>query len=141
MNPALRLTPDGDIVYPSQWITDPAELVAQKALIRLRTFLGEWILDRFVGVPWLAFRERKATPANLELIRATVVSEVAGIPGVTVTGSKIERTGRQVVIQISMVYASADGARIAAGAAFGFGEAAVDPMSLRLLTVGAPYAA
>lgn len=69
----------GDMSIPTSLITGP-ELTAQRARVRLATFFGEWILDQFVGLPFLAWRQQK--PPDVDAIGAVVLAELISTPGV-----------------------------------------------------------
>jgi hypothetical protein len=70
---------DGDLPVKPRIVRGP-EIVAQYIRRRLRTFEGEWILDRRVGLPWLRWKERKPVP--LEDIRQTVRETIRTTTGV-----------------------------------------------------------
>src|SRR5690554_2894741 len=70
---------DGDLPLVTRRITG-VELIAQRIRIRLRTFLGEWLLDRRVGLPFLRWRKRRAPP--LASIASRVSEEVRTTRGV-----------------------------------------------------------
>jgi len=69
----------GDLPTVSRFITG-AELVVQRARIRLATFFGEWILDQFVGLPYLAWRAQK--PPDLSGQAAVIIAELQATPGI-----------------------------------------------------------
>ena len=75
----IALTADGDLPARAALVTGPA-LTVQRAQIRLRTWLGEWILDRTVGLPF--FDWLRASPAPVDTIAARLRLELADIPGV-----------------------------------------------------------
>ncbi len=56
------------------------DLVLQRIGIRLRTFLGEWILDSRKGLPFLAWIAKK--PPDPAAIGAVVRKEIETTPGV-----------------------------------------------------------
>lgn len=79
----------GDLPEVSSFVVGPA-FTAQRARVRLGThgrsrlgngtLDGEWILDRFVGLPFAEWREQK--PPDLDAISAVVLAELATTPGV-----------------------------------------------------------
>jgi hypothetical protein len=71
----LRLVA-GDLVQTSTL----AEDVAQQLRVRFRFFLGEWLLDRAQGVPYL--RDVLVKNPSLGVVRALVRRTIASTPGV-----------------------------------------------------------
>jgi hypothetical protein len=80
----------GDLPAVSRFVTGP-ELTVQRARIRFGThgrsrligdkiLDGEWILDRFVGLPFAEWREQK--PPDLAGQAAVVIAELQATPGV-----------------------------------------------------------
>lgn len=56
------------------------DLVLQRVTLRLQRFLGEWILDTSVGLPYLAWVQQK--PPDVIGITAVLRTEIATTPGV-----------------------------------------------------------
>lgn len=56
------------------------DLVLQRITIRLQRFLGEWMLDTTVGLPYLAWTQQR--PLDIPGITAVLRAEIAGTPGV-----------------------------------------------------------
>jgi hypothetical protein len=84
----VRIDPTtGDLPEVSAFVRD-AELVAQRARVRLGTHGpsavagtdGEWILDRFAGLPFIDWRHDK--PPDTDAIAVFVANEIATTPGV-----------------------------------------------------------
>lgn len=75
----VELDQNGDIGAITRHITG-IPLVLQRVKIRLQTFLGEWILDQTVGLPFLAFAEQK--PPDVNGISAVVQATIVSVPGV-----------------------------------------------------------
>jgi hypothetical protein len=69
----------GDLPLVSSFVSGP-DLTVQRAKIRLQTFLGEWILDQAVGLPFVAWRESK--PPDVGSIAGVVLAELAATPGI-----------------------------------------------------------
>lgn len=76
----VGLDADGDLPVVCRHITD-LDLVVQRVTRRLQTFLGEWIGDRRVGLPYFAWAAQK--PPRVDSIGATVRREIESTPGVT----------------------------------------------------------
>lgn len=147
--PSVKLTPDGDIVFPSVWITDRSEAIVQKALIRLRTHRGEFVLDRFVGIDWIALRDGKITPQRLQTIRSVIAAEIDSMEGVSVLSSAASMEGRTVSVSFRALINDDDDEPVEVTAVFGVGGTVdayraagmIDPLSLRSLIRGGPRAA
>lgn len=56
------------------------DLIVQRMTIRLQRFLGEWILDTSVGLPYLEFIQTR--PLDIPGITAVLLAEIATTPGV-----------------------------------------------------------
>lgn len=96
---ALALDTSGDIAIangrPSFVIG--AEYVAQKMQSRFRTILGEWFMDKRVGVPYVDFVD---PGYDLSLIQSTLTRVAQETPGVLeILGMTLEvdRSTRQLV--------------------------------------------
>lgn len=75
----IRLTDAGDLPVPGAFVSRGA-LVAQRVRVRLRTFVGDWLLDGDAGLPWLAWLATKPPPVPVIVQR--VREEIASTPGV-----------------------------------------------------------
>lgn len=75
----VRLGADGDLEQFTRHISGSA-VTLQRIKLRLETFLGEWILDRTKGMPWLLFIAQK--PARVAEIVAFIRREIETTPGV-----------------------------------------------------------
>lgn len=71
----LALTESGDL----RWFTG-VEAIGQAIGFRLRTFLGEWFLDRRRGVPYR--RDILRRNPDLEVVRSVLRRTILGTPGV-----------------------------------------------------------
>ena len=124
--PALQPTADGDIVFPTVWIDGP-EAIVQKAIVRLRTFLGEWVLDRSKGIDWIGFHG-KITTQRLEVIRGAIVAEMADLEGVRVDTSTASFADRVVSVTFTATIGNEDNAEDVFTADFGVGRIDGRPM-------------
>lgn len=70
---------DGDLPALTRHISGTL-VVLQRVRLRLLTALGEWILDRLVGIPYLRFIQQK--PPNINEIGAFIRREIEAVPGV-----------------------------------------------------------
>lgn len=75
----IRLDSAGDLPDVGALITG-AELVAQRIGVRLRTWLGEWLLDNTKGMRWREWQGTKPFP--LDLVTTMVRREIDTTPGV-----------------------------------------------------------
>lgn len=71
----LALSETGDLV----WLTGPA-YIRQRISARLKFFLGEWFLDRRLGVPY--FKHVFVKNPNMDTVRQVFRRVIAGTPGV-----------------------------------------------------------
>jgi hypothetical protein len=79
----LRLDQYGDLAFTDGNIAlaTGIEEVAQKLKVRYSFFLGEWYLDKRLGVPWIQSIFVKGTPENL--IRSKLMRVALRCPGVS----------------------------------------------------------
>lgn len=75
----VELDEDGDLPAFCRVISG-RDLIAQRVSIRLKTHLGEWILDPFKGLPFLQWMATK--PPDAAAIGAVVRREIETTPGV-----------------------------------------------------------
>ena len=75
----IRCDSVGDLPDVGAHLTG-AELVAQRIGIRLRTWLGEWTLDKSKGMDWRAWQQSKPFP--LQLVATMARREIDTTPGV-----------------------------------------------------------
>lgn len=88
------------------------EVTAQRIRRRVLTFLGEWILDQTVGVPYAAWGQQSPPPETViaDLIRATIleVPRVARVERVEVSFSaatqRITLSARAVLVSGGTVF-------------------------------------
>lgn len=71
---------DGDIQQSNSTVRD-LELILQKIQIRLKTWMGEWILDRSVGMQYERLFMQK--PPRLTEFTSLVRREIEDVEGVT----------------------------------------------------------
>lgn len=80
MTTDIKLTTGGDLAWPPRFTATVPQAVRQRIQIRLNTFLGEWLEDTSVGLPWFAWVETKnLDPAE---VQALIRAEIAGVDGV-----------------------------------------------------------
>ncbi len=134
--PALELTPSGDVVFPTRWVSERSAAVVQKSTVRLKTFVGEYVLDRFKGIDWLTLRDGKLTESRLQTIRSVIVAEIEDLDGVKVLSSSVVQDGRSVSVSVTAVIETAGDEAETVTAIFGLGGGVADPLSLRRLILG-----
>ena len=80
----VRRIPAGDLELDATghfvWLQPGPELVRQKLAQRLKFFLGEWFLDRRLGVPY--FKHVFIRNPDLDVIRAMFRKVILGTRGV-----------------------------------------------------------
>ena len=79
----------GDIVWrnghlrPEETTQIRTEVVAQRLLIRLKTFRGEWFLDTEYGVPYWSILGRKTSKSAVDLIFQKEILSENGVKELT----------------------------------------------------------
>ena len=99
--------PDGDILSASQYATG-LDLTMQRVRRRLDRFLGDWILDSSLGLPFFEWAAQK--PPQVQSIGARVRAEIEttpGVSGVSEWEGSFERATRELVF--SCVVHTTDG--------------------------------
>ena len=78
----IKLTPSWDIAIEDDTIVlvDGLEAIAQDVQCRLQTFLGEWFLDKRIGVPY--FEKILGQKPRLSVIKAIFRQAILLTPGV-----------------------------------------------------------
>lgn len=80
MDIKLDANGDLDITGDTLTLTEGADAVRQHVQIRLKFFLGEWFLDRRIGVAWFETIFQKGVP--LSLVRAILRKVIIRTPGI-----------------------------------------------------------
>jgi hypothetical protein len=109
----VLLDDTGDLPRYTVMETDPETLTVQRLGMRLRTFLGEWILDQTVGLPFVAWSQKK--PTDTSAIALLVRREIETCPGVRrVDGLAVslETDAQRVTITGRVVYDSGATGRV-----------------------------
>lgn len=75
----VLLDENGDLPRSAR-IVDDARITMQRIRIRLRLFLGDWLLNKDEGLPYVQWAQMK--PAPVRTIGARVRSEIETTPGV-----------------------------------------------------------
>lgn len=107
----LALDSTGDLALPVRLAEGP-EAVAQKVRARLRFFLGEWFLDRRLGVPYLT--KILVKNPNLSLVSSIyrrVIRQTPGIHSVEYVRVRLDRPNR--IAYVTFAAKTSEGARIA----------------------------
>ena len=69
----------GDLALPARIVRGP-DAIIQRLSARLRFFLGEWFLDRRLGVPY--YRDVLVKNPSIPLVTSVFRRVVAGTPGI-----------------------------------------------------------
>lgn len=77
---AIDSTGDLSLVNGDLVLSEGAEAVAQRAQVRLKTWLGEWRFDRRLGTPWLEAVLGK--PIDESLVQALLANRIRQTQGV-----------------------------------------------------------
>ncbi len=77
----ILLESDLDLPESSQHVTG-VEIVAQRVHLRLITSEGEWILDRFQGLPYIDWVTNKLSTRRAQIIAQRIRAEILTTPGV-----------------------------------------------------------
>ena len=91
-------------------LNDGQESVRQHLEVRLRTFLGEWFMDRTVGVPYTQQLFAEKIP-NTTVIQTVIREEVEKTPGVTSLDSidvEVFKNERRIKITIGVTSEEGD---------------------------------
>lgn len=98
----LKLQADGDLPVVSGFV-DGIEAVANKVAARLRTHVGEWILDRTAGLPFIEWTQQKAPDTGA--IASIVVAEILDTEGVVRVSNvvhSLDRATRKVSVSANV---------------------------------------
>lgn len=76
----IVLNSDGDLPRITRH-SKGSSVILQRVKFRLSTFLGEWVLDTEVGLPFHTWLQQK--PPDTEAIGARIRSEILDTPGVS----------------------------------------------------------
>lgn len=91
-----------------------AETLAQRISTRLSTFLGEWYLDRSLGVPY--FEEVLVKNPNIDQIRSLLITIIADTEEVKqVTSMEVEFNARLRTFTANFVVMSTFGETVEGG--------------------------
>jgi hypothetical protein len=96
----IALNGDGDIDVSSynMHVIDTDELIAQRLLVRLRAFRGEWYLDTTFGVPYYQdILVKNPDPSQLEAAFKSVIIGTPGVEKITEFEADIDSSRRLTV--------------------------------------------
>lgn len=103
----LKLGVDGDLIMQNGdfiLTTKKSEIVVQRLGITLKTFQGEWFLDRSFGVPYL--QQIVGVARKSEVVNRIILSQIASDPDVesiTSYNSTFERYDRVYTLTANIV--------------------------------------
>lgn len=100
---------DLDIATGSLRLNAGADAVTQHLRIRLQTFLGEWFLDRTIGVPYFQkiLGTKNTSPILLNAIFRREILKSPGVLGIAALGFALNTETRELVV--TALIQSADG--------------------------------
>lgn len=104
MDLAMDLNVTGDMLFVNgecPVVTYPADRVAQRLAIRLRTIEGEWFLDTSYGVPWFNILGQKINLSQADHILQREVLSVRGVGEITSWSSEIT-TSRHYIARFTV---------------------------------------
>jgi hypothetical protein len=80
--PALKLDDNNDLAIENNNLVliDGSDLVKQLIIQRLKTFLGEWFLDKSVGIPY--FQDILIKNPNANVVTTLIKNEILKAEGV-----------------------------------------------------------
>lgn len=92
----VLLDADGDLPAYCELVSGPV-LVVQAVETRLRTFLGDYLLDEAVGIDWIGFSQQK--PPDIAGMLAILRREILAVDGVAtvITLEGTENTATRTV--------------------------------------------
>jgi hypothetical protein len=91
---------------PRVWRADEElEALAQRVLIKCRTFLGEWLTDTTIGLPWQEMLGSKSDDFVIAILRDAIQS-TDGVRSIT-SLSSTRTSARELLVDI--VFVSDDG--------------------------------
>jgi len=99
---------DGDLPHFTTHIRGPA-VTLQRIEIRLRTFVGEWLLDESQGLPYIEWIAQK--PTQVDQISDVLRAEVETTPGVISVDSWVAtrvKSSRRMSIAASITIEDSD---------------------------------
>lgn len=106
----LKLDSSGDLAIENDSVVlvEGVDAVAQDIDIRLKFFLGEWFLDRRLGVPY--YEKILGQKPRLAAIKSIFRAAILTTPGVTaVNDLTVEYDGTSRVLNVSFLATSTEG--------------------------------
>jgi hypothetical protein len=109
MDLKVNSTGDLDITNNRLSFVEDVEYIAQAWAIRLKTIMGEWILDQRIGIPYLQHVLVKNPNMNLvrEIFRRATYS-TPGIKEITFFEMSLNNTTRELSIEIAGITENLD---------------------------------
>ena len=97
----IHLDEDGDLRAFNR-LASGSDLVAQRIRTRLRTHLGDWLIDSSKGLPWATWFSTK--PAPVDEAQARIRAELVDTPGVVrVSAFEVSVTDRVFTVTATVV--------------------------------------
>ena len=103
-------TSTGDVAIENGELVllDGSEAIAQHLRVRLQFFLGEWFLDRRIGVPY--YQKLLGQKPNTTTVKALMRQVIAATPGIeTINDLTVDYDGATRVLSISFRSETSEG--------------------------------
>ena len=98
----LKLGADHDIIVGRQVSrTDKLEYTVQLVKCRLLTFLGEWALDRGIGVPWTGVLDRSYDISATKFAIQNTIQTTVGVKSINSLSLKADPTTRLLTVEFT----------------------------------------
>lgn len=98
----LKLDENNDIIVGRQVArTGGLEYTAQLVKNRLLTFLGEWALDRSLGVPWTGVLERSYDISATKFAIQNIIQTTKGVKNLDSLNLKADPSTRLLTVQFT----------------------------------------
>lgn len=97
----LRLTPDGDLLLPLQWVTG-TELILQRIRVKLKIFRGEPLYSITSGMPWMTWLGDRRDRPSVDALALVVQGQILDIPGVATCTCTATEAGSSVAIRADL---------------------------------------
>lgn len=93
-----------DLAYPLQIIRGDSALV-QRIKSVLRTFKGEWFLDKTIGLPWISdvFQGTQSKREVIDSILRKAILAISGVVSIKSINTTFDNTNRIAKISIEII--------------------------------------
>jgi hypothetical protein len=103
----LRVIPKGDLLLTNRTtvVTDGADYAKQRITVSLDVFLGEWFLDKRIGIAY--FRDLLVHSPNSDTVRTTFREAIMNTPGIVAVpllSITLDTTNRIAYVDFAATY-------------------------------------